>query len=399
MRIGIVTWRYRSLVSGSEKGVQHLAKSVAKRGVEVHIITTNNEPRSNNSNIRIHSIIGKITTNRIFEFIEIIPTVYKIIKISKKYQFDILNVHGHRSEALSTVIAGKILNIPTILTWIHADVGFDTFKPETLFGALLLRSVKLMAKLSVKLADQIMLKGILPEIFIEKYNINKEKIFHTSNPIKVPKDASIYQNEEIGRKYKLEDKFVVTIVSTRLEKERGIENVLKAAKIIKEKNLQDIKFLIVGGVFSHILDYWKKKAKEYDIEDYVIFAGYQKNVYPFLYYSDLYIVGLKSEVGWGRAQLEAMAMELPVISRKTKTFAYWFKHLHNVYFVEEDTPEEFAKAIIYLKKNDTLRENIGKNARETVLKEWDMEKFVEKFIKTCKNLVNEKTKTRKFGGA
>lgn len=389
MNIGIISKEYIINASGSEKGVQHLAESLAKKGIEVHVITSYYKDHKNNYNgVYVHPVLYRITKKWLYDFIEIIPTIFQIIKLSKKYNIKILNVHGYRTEGLSTVLSGKILNIPTVLTWIHADIGFEMVsKRKTLLGALILKKERLMAKLCVKLSDKIMLKGIPPDVFLEKYNVNREKIFHTPNPIKIPKDTAHYQNNEIHEKYNFNDNFIVTIVSTRLERERGIDNILRTAKIIKEKNIRDVRFMIVGGRVPHILNYWKKKAKDYQVKDYVIFTGYQEDVYPFLYYSDLYIAGLKAEVGWGRAQLEAMAMELPIISRKTKTFSFWFKHLHDVYLLDRPTPENFAEAIIYLKENDALRTEIGKNARETILEDWDMEKFTDRFVKICENIV------------
>jgi glycosyltransferase involved in cell wall biosynthesis len=152
--------------------------------------------------------------------------------------------------------------------------------------------------------------------------------------------------------------------------------------------------LIVGGRNPETVDFWRRKSKEFQVEDYMIFTGFQENVYPLLAESDAYIFATTAEVCGSRGLLEAMISELPVVCRKTRSMAHWFKHLENIYFVDEATPEEFVKAILYLQKNESTRNKIGRKVRQKVLKEWDVEKFVDEFVDISRNLIMKRNLNR-----
>lgn len=391
-RIAIISGGYIFNASGSEKGARALAEALAKRVAEVHVFTfyVRNHPVKCNG-VHIHPVLNRLLPKNmrfIYEYVNSLSTIFKLALLSYKYKIQILNVHDDQMLAIFVGLVGKILKIPVILTWIRNDFGFEGYKKNRKFLAF--RNKKLKARLAIKLADKIMLKGILPELFLEKYPVSQEKLFHAPNPIKIPEEIFNNKKYQMQKKDSLNDIFIVTSISTRMEKAKGISNVLRAAKIIKEKNIDDVKFMMIGGRDSLTVDFWSMKSKEYQIEDYIIFAGFQNNVYPFLLNSNIYIFPTEMEVCCSRALLEAMVSELPVVCRKTKSMAYWFKHLNNIYFVDESSPEKFANAILYLKRHESIRKEIGRNARKTVLKVWDVEKFADKFFNICKDQINKR---------
>lgn len=391
LRIGIVTHGYTHYSSGSEKGAQILCETLSRRGHEVHVFTSYHDDYPDSLNgVYLHPVLNRSLKSQrrlVYEYVNAASTIAKIILSARKYRLQILNVHDSEGYGVFTGLAGKALKIPVILTWTQGDLMFEGSK--SLGKHLLYYNRRLKARLGLGLADRVVVKGIPVEVFRLAYPSAEQKLYQAPNPIRVPEAPEAYEDPGLVSGYHLDKGFIVATVATRMEVTKGIDDFLKAGKWLKDHGETSVKLLMIGGRVERQLVPWREKIKEYGIEDLVTFAGFQPNIYPFLYSSDVYVVGGIGELGWGRAQLEAMAMELPVISRRTRTFEYWFKHLHDVYLVDEMSPEALARAVLDLKKDERLRCFMGKNAREAVLRDWDIEAFADQFLDLCRAEVRQ----------
>ena len=106
------------------------------------------------------------------------------------------------------------------------------------------------------------------------------KVWQTTNPIKLPGNKNQYRDQNIAGEYGLDQAFVVTTLSARMEKSKGIQRILDTARLIKEKDCRDVKFLFVGGN-REAVKHWAEYTKHHQIEDIVVFAGYLRLTYTF----------------------------------------------------------------------------------------------------------------------
>lgn len=141
--------------------------------------------------------------------------------------------------------------------------------------------------------------------------------------------------------------------------------------IIKQKK---IKFYIVGRNPS---DYIKSLES-----DDIIVTGSVKDVRKYLTKESIFITPMISGTGIKNKILEAMSMELPVISTSIGISGIDAKD--NIEFILADSPIEFEEHVIELIENKNLRDTIGKNARLLVKEEYSWENSSDKIKKIIK---------------
>ena len=77
--------------------------------------------------------------------------------------------------------------------------------------------------------------------------------------------------------------------------------------------------------------------------------------------------------GFGIPPVEAMAAGTPVVASRSGAIVETVKHQQTGLLVEKDNPQQVADAILTLLENKSLRETMGKCARQHVLNHftWD----------------------------
>lgn len=110
---------------------------------------------------------------------------------------------------------------------------------------------------------------------------------------------------DLRKRLKLDNNSRIITMISSFKAEKDHETLLKS--IINEPTW-NILFLGEGETQNII----KAKAREYNIEDRVYFVGYQRNVYNYIYQSDIIVQSSFFE-GFGLSVLEAMSCSKPVL--------------------------------------------------------------------------------------
>ncbi|MCH1559924.1 MAG: glycosyltransferase, partial [Alphaproteobacteria bacterium] len=191
---------------------------------------------------------------------------------------------------------------------------------------------------------------------ILKYNLNKaDKIISTSNIM--AKELKFYTNKEItvipfGIDIKLfrpmdsdslfhKDDIVIGTIKS-LEKVYGIEYLIKAFKIVRDKHLNlPLKLLIVGeGSLEYSL---KNLTKKLSIEDVSVFTGKIPFFEVSKYHNMLTIyVSVSINESFGVAALEASACAKPVVVSNIGGFLETVKDGESGYLVPPKDPKNIA---------------------------------------------------------
>lgn len=117
-------------------------------------------------------------------------------------------------------------------------------------------------------------------------------------------------------------------------------------------------------------------------------VGYVDSVTPHLNKASVYIAPLFVGSGIRIKILEAMAMELPVVA--TSISAEGIKTAENNGLIITDNAEEQASAIIDMFTNQDKARELGKSARQFVLKEYSWHNNVKKMLDSYRSLVENK---------
>ncbi|MEN2986538.1 MAG: glycosyltransferase family 4 protein [Thermodesulfovibrionaceae bacterium] len=146
-------------------------------------------------------------------------------------------------------------------------------------------------------------------------------------------------------------------------------------------------FLLLAGNIS------EQKKQEYlsfvkrQFQNRVIFTGYREDIPSVLKSIDIYVSSSVSE-GLSVAVLEAMAMEKSIVVSDIPAFKTFVKDGFNGLFFKSENSEELKGKILFLIENKKYREEIGRNARQTVLDRFNLNKMIEDTERIYKELIN-----------
>ncbi|MFN3966973.1 MAG: glycosyltransferase [Endomicrobiia bacterium] len=147
---------------------------------------------------------------------------------------------------------------------------------------------------------------------------------------------------------------------------------------IIQKEIPNLKYYIVGPNPD-------EKIKKLSSENNIV-TGYVEDIRPYIAKSTVNVCPMRIGSGIKNKILEAMAMAKPTVATSIA-----IEGIPDVTDGENiliaDTPEEFAKKVILLIKDENLRKKIGKNAREFVIKNYTWEKAAEKFENVYKEVI------------
>jgi L-malate glycosyltransferase len=162
----------------------------------------------------------------------------------------------------------------------------------------------------------------------------------------------------------------------RLSSEKGLIDLIKAAKSVSEK-YPKIKFVITGkGPLERHL---KRMVAKLNLERNFCFVGYVSRNTLLQYYQNatLYVLPSYWE-GLPTTLLEAMSCELPVVATSVAGTSEVLVHRQNGLLVPPNNPEKLAISILELIGNGALRQDLGRNARMHVKEFYDWNTIVDK---------------------
>lgn len=216
--------------------------------------------------------------------------------------------------------------------------------------------------------------------------INKNKIVLIPNGVDISKfkiPASVrHSRTSAGRQNSKIIKINILSVG-RLVKQKNFSSLIKAAGLIRKD--YRIKLTIVGwGPLEREL---KSLAEKLKVNLEII---ERKSYYemPKIYQqADIFVLPSFYE-GSPKVLLEAMACGLPCVVNDKKYSRFIIKNGVNGLLTKAE-PGQLAKSIEILINNKELTEKISANARETIIKDFNNQKMLEREISMLKKLIHQ----------
>ncbi|MCV9884804.1 glycosyltransferase [Metabacillus halosaccharovorans] len=204
-------------------------------------------------------------------------------EVSKQYDVAISYLWPHY------FVAEKI-NAKKKIAWIHTD--FSTVETD----------IKMDLKMWKKFDYIVAVSEACKTAFLEKYTELENKVVVIEN-ITSPDFIREMAKEKVENSMLKDNRFKIVTVA-RLSHAKGIDNAVRALKILKEKGYQNIAWYVVGygGDESLIKDL----IKESKLMDSFILLGKKTNPYPYMKEADLYVQPSRYEgkaVTVGEAQI------------------------------------------------------------------------------------------------
>lgn len=189
--------------------------------------------------------------------------------------------------------------------------------------------------------------------------------------------------EKLRQKLGIADNVKVLLFVGRLHPEKDLETLLKALKIIKNKN---ILLLIIYSVAEY-KDKYQILAKQLGVSDKVHFVGYIPHDDLPKWYSmaDVYILpSIREE--WSNTIMESMACETPVIATNVGGNRFQIREGKTGFLVPPRDPWTLAQKIQFVLENPDIARQVTKKALSEI-KKYDKDSVGNLYINVIKNLI------------
>ncbi len=343
MKIGIVCY---PTFGGSGVLATELGKGLADKGHQVHFITYRQPVRltSFHANIFYHEV-GNIDYP-LFEFAPYDTALAsKLVDVISHEKIDLLHVHYAIPHATVAYLAKKILlqqgkYVPVITTLHGTDI--------TLVGSD--KSFAPVVEFSINKSDGVTaVSESLKQDTLSKFNIKNEiKVIH--NFIDFGRFKKV--NKDHFKKAIAPDGEKILTHTSNFRKVKRVEDVIQIFKRVYEKI--PCKLLLIGdGPERANLE---RLCRKIGLCSEIRFLGKQDAVEELLAVSDLFIMPSAKE-SFGLAALEAMAVEVPVISSNIGGIPEVNIHGKTGFLSDVgDVDEMSANAIKLLSNEDQLKQ-------------------------------------------
>ena len=354
-------------IGGAEKNLYYLVSGINKKIFEPRIMSLKDKGEIRKKLLREGIYVYPYSIKRKSDFLLFSFNLFRIIRDFRPH---ILHTFLFHANFIGRII-GKFSKVPCIISSVRV---MEMEKKWHIF----------FEKWTKHLIDkELCVCDAVKNFRKDKIGISENKLEVIYNGLEGEKISNVkpLSHKELGVS---EDKFIIGTVS-RLEKQKGIEYLLDAVKILIRKNYE-ISLVVVGmGKEENNL---KEKVDREGIKEHVSFLGFRRDVLSIIASFDLFVLSSLWE-GFPNALLEAQSLGIPCVVTDVGGSREIVKDGETGIIVPSEDSFAIANAIMKLINDNELREKMGKEAKKA--KDiFTVEKMVSKTEALYKELIEEK---------
>jgi glycosyltransferase involved in cell wall biosynthesis len=298
-------------------------------------------------------------------------------RMFKSHQADIVHIHTCRSEgARKTTLAARLAGVSGVVRTEHFPPSV-TFRPASRF---LVKSFDLLTDTIVTGSqgdrqEQLDLLKRDPKKVVTSYNSVEWGLYNPDHDINAAK-------QRLG----LDTSLPVIGTVGRLVEQKGHKYLIEAhAQIIRQYG--PVNLLLVGD--GELRQELEAQVQRCGTADFVHFAGFQKDVAPFIQACDIGVMPSLFEV-FSLSMLEFMALGKPVVASDHSSFLEAFTDGVNGLIVPRRDSERLAEAILRLLANEKMRDQLGKAGLQRVRENFSFERLAQDMMNLYDGLLSHK---------
>lgn len=341
-----------SVAGGAEKSTMLISKEFLKLGYKVILVHPPGEYDSSFKTIEKlggEVVILPIRTNPL-------SSVSKLRILIKERNISCIHSHQIRADfivALATLGLRKLRKV----TSVHCLIMNDVKNPflRSFYYILSFFSYRCFHKVITVSVD--VMRSISKYYFIKT-----TKVVSVMNSIGFD-DVAIDESEKylIKQQYNIHKNATILCCVGELSPRKNQALLIEVLNALpKEK---EVVLVLLGKGQS--MDMLKARVKELDLENKVIFAGHQKNIYDWVDIAHIYLQPSINDP-LPRALLEAMYLKKACVTTNLSSIGEVIKHNETGLWIENDI-SAFTNAIITLIANNELRNRLGNNAHQFII--------------------------------
>ncbi|WP_077621753.1 N-acetyl-alpha-D-glucosaminyl L-malate synthase BshA [Sediminibacillus massiliensis] len=361
-------------VGGSGIIATELGKLLAKRGHEIHFITSSLPFRLNSvrSNIYFHEV--EVNHYPVFKYPPYdLSLASKMAEVIDREKLDILHVHYAMPHAICAILARDMADHDVkIVTTLH---GTDI----TVLG--IDRSLKKMIKHGIDLSDSVTaVSNSLVDQTKEMLGVERKiEVVHNF----IDENEYYYRSSnDLKRQYGIKEEEKVIVHISNFRKVKRVQDVIHAFEKICGQ--MPAKLLLVGD--GPELSEMYKLVESAGLSDNVLFLGRQINVADILSISDLKLL-LSEKESFGLVLLEAMACGVPCIGTNIGGIPEVIENGYNGYIAELGDVDQVSNMALDILTNGELWKRMSQNSIYTVKERFNSDKIISEYEKIYDNLM------------
>ncbi|HEY3092565.1 MAG TPA: N-acetyl-alpha-D-glucosaminyl L-malate synthase BshA [Vicinamibacterales bacterium] len=376
MNIGIICY---ASVGGSGIVATELGKALARRGHQVHFISTETPFRLGEfqAGLSFHQVLTP--TYPLFREPQYLLSLSnKIVQVAREFSLDVIHAHYAIPHATAGFLSREVVGArggksPRVVTTLHGTditlVGSDPSYSE-------------IVAFSIDQSD--LVTAVSKSLRTSTYEqLGVKRDIHV-----IPNflDCSIHRRQDVRdlrTRYigKDEDARIVIHVSNFRPVKR-IDAVMGVFNRIRHEVPAHL--LLVGD--GPELGTAYRLAREFGIGSLVHFLGAQEEVVPLLSIADLFLLPSAQE-SFGLAALEAMACEVPVVASRVGGLPEVIEHGISGFLHAPDALDEMAESGVTLLTDPARHRAVAQAAWERVRSEFCAEKIVPMYEECYESVV------------
>jgi glycosyltransferase involved in cell wall biosynthesis len=305
--------------------------------------------------------------------INFIPGLLLLIRLLRRTSPAILHCFLFRANLLGR-IAGSITGVPVIISSIRVIETGSLFK-------------NVFDRLTAVLTDKyIAVSDAARDYTIKHSKISSRKIITIYNGIE---SRNTYLEPPVSRRdIAVDENDIVLALIGRLHKQKGHLLLLKALPFILPEAPR-IKVIFCGEGEEET--FLRGMVENMGLAGHVRFLGIIENASRILPLVDILVLPSHWE-GMPHVVLEAMAAGRPVVASRIEGLDELVEDGKTGLLFLSGDPRSLAEALLKLINNSELARNLGKAARERVMKKFQLKETVQNTVRLYQKLLAEKLK-------
>jgi N-acetyl-alpha-D-glucosaminyl L-malate synthase BshA len=377
VNIGIICY---ASVGGSGIVATELGKALAKRGHQVHFISTETPFRLGEfqAGLSFHQVLTP--TYPLFREPQYLLSLSnKIVQVAREFRLDVIHAHYAIPHATAGFLSRQVLGAhgrgaPRVVTTLHGTditlVGSDPSYSE-------------IVAFSIDQSD--LVTAVSKSLRASTY----EQLGVRRDIVVIPNflDCGIHRRQNVGdlrRRFTADDpdaKLVIHVSNFRPVKR--IDAVMAIFDRIRNK--VPARLLLVGD--GPELNTAYRLAREFGISQLVQSLGAQEEVVPLLSIADLFLLPSAQE-SFGLAALEAMACEVPVVASRVGGLPEVIDHGVTGFLHPPDALDEMAESGVMMLSDPVKHRAIAQAACARVRDDFCAEKIVPMYEACYQSVVS-----------
>lgn len=352
-----------------------------ERNMDVHIVSSDGkELRAYDS--KISHIISMKREIALFNDIK---SLLNMVKLFNKEKPSIVN-SGTPKAGLIGTIAAYVSRRP-IRIYTVRGLRLETVKGLKYYILYLMEKIAMFCATDIIAISESLKQKIITSNLAKE---NKIKVlgFGSSNGIQF--ESFQIDNNKLEKKYRelLADSFVIGYVG-RIVKDKGIHELIKSFKIVKNKGY-NVKLLVIGSL---------EKGNSISESDYlfltedpnVVLIKHVSNPISFYNNMDVFVFPTYRE-GFGNVSIEAQALEVPVITTNATGAVDTVVDGETGFIVDKGDYKAIVEKVEKLINNSSLRKYLGYNGRKRVESKFSSQIIWTELEALYKTLLKEREK-------